>query len=214
MKCELSWVPMPKLTSLHPQDVLVACKIFSLGLGRQEWTFAGLGREVGISTGEAHNSLERCRGSGLLGAGGTVVRRALRDLLVVGAPQIFYASRGGISRGLPTSVWAPPLGGMFELGAERLPAVWPLPGEAEGAARGEAVDPIYPSAPVAARDPVVYELLALLDVIRIGGTSERKRAAGLVERRLFDRDGNPERVSKPSREATLLTKSAGSAREK
>jgi len=179
---------MSKLTALRPQDVLVACKIFSLGVSRSEWTFAGLGREVGISTGEAHNSVERCRGSGLLGAGGTIVRRALRDLLVVGAPQIFYASRGGISRGMPTSVWAPPLDGMFELGgAERLPAVWPLSDDSEDGARGEAVDPIYPSAPEAARDPIVYELLALLDVIRIGGPGERKRATGLVERRLIEK---------------------------
>ena len=202
---------MSKLSSsLHPQDVLVACKMFSLKLSDEEWTYAGLGESVGISAGEAHNAMDRCRRSSIIGTSGAIVRKHLRDLLTVAAPRIFYASRGGITRGMPTGLWAPPLVGKFEKGSQThcvgthcvgthcvgthcvgthcvgtLPTAWPC--EDGTCERGESVDPIYPSAPVAARDPLVYELLALVDVIRIGGATDRNRAIEMIDRRMSER---------------------------
>ena len=171
-------------SSLHPQDVLVACKMYSLKLADDDWTYSDLGEAVGISGGEAHNAVDRCRRSSIIGASGAIVRKNLRDLLAVAAPRIFYASRGGLSRGMPTGIWAPPLLGKFER-VGTLPTTWPC--ETGTCERGESVDPIYPSAPIAARDPLVYELLALVDVIRVGGASDRNRAVELIDRRTLEK---------------------------
>ena len=62
------------------------------------------------------------------------------------------------------------------------PPVWPDP---EGTVRGQAVKPLYPSAVAAAgRDPQFYDLLALVDVLRLGRARERKMAEVELEKRL------------------------------
>ena len=170
---------------IKPQDVLVACKLYSLKVADESWTYVGLGESVGISSGEAHNAVDRCRRAAVVGASGVVVRKNLRDLLAVATPRIFYATRGGLSRGMPTGIWAPPLVGKFEKGSQTLPTTWPC--EDGTCERGESVDPIYPSAPIAARDPLVYELLALVDVIRVGGATDRNRAIEMIDRRMSER---------------------------
>jgi hypothetical protein len=51
--------------------------------------------------------------------------------------------------------------------------------------RGESVSPIYKTAPFAAeRDPKLYELLVLVDGIRIGRPRVRAVAADLLQREL------------------------------
>jgi len=176
---------MSKLSSsLRPQDVLVVCKLFSFKVADEDWTYSGLGESVGISAGEAHNAVDRCRCASIVGAGGNIVRKNLRDLLTVAAPRIFYAVRGGLSRGMPTGIWAPPLLEKFERSGS-LPTTWPC--ETGPCERGESVDPIYPSAPIAARDPLVYELLALVDVIRVGGAADRNRAIAMIDGRTSEK---------------------------
>ena len=82
---------------------------------------------------------------------------------------------------MPTSFAAPPL--KDEIASpDELPPVWPWP---EGETRGVALDPLYRTAPAAAlRDPVLYELLALVDAIRDGRARERKIAEKELIRRL------------------------------
>ena len=172
---------MPRPDSLHPQDVLVACKIYSYEAARESWIYADLVRDVGISQGEAHNAVERCGRSQLITPGGVVSRKALRDLLCVAVPRVFYAARGGRARGLYTSVHAAPLRDKIE-STSAVPVVWP---DGEGSDEGDGLLPLYPSVPLAARgDAVVYELLALVDVIRIGGPQDRNQAVALIEKRL------------------------------
>lgn len=60
--------------------------------------------------------------------------------------------------------------------------VWP---DAEGMLQGAAVKPLYPSVPHAARnEPRLYDLLALVDAIRIGRARERNWAEKELLRRL------------------------------
>ena len=180
---------MLKSDTLRPQDVLCACRVYSIEASRSEWTYAGLAASVGLSTGEAHNSYRRCRGALLLTPGGGVVKKHLVDLLAVAAPMVFYAARGGLARGMPTASWAPSLREKFDHPAGSLPVVWSGTDGDAGGVRGEAVDPIYPTAPEAARqDPLVYELLALADVVRVGGRSDRERAVRLIEQLVLGRE--------------------------
>lgn len=172
--------------NLRPQDVLVACKIFSLGLHRGDCTYAGLGDDLGMATSTAHESVERCRDSQLLPPGGwKISARHLRDLLLVAVPRVFYVRRGSICEGTPTGIFAGPLAGKFRHPDGVLPLVWSESGDEPGQIRGEGIVPIYPTAPLAAReDSVVYELLALADVMRVGGAADREIASSLVDKRL------------------------------
>lgn len=60
--------------------------------------------------------------------------------------------------------------------------VWP---HKDCKARGIAFNPLYPSVPdAAARNPELYELLALFDAVRGGSARERARAVELLDKRL------------------------------
>lgn len=177
---------MLKTESIRAQDVLVACKLFSLGLSRSEWTYSRLAEELGLSAGEAHNSVDRCRQGGLLLPSREISRPNLRDLLVIAVPRIFYAQRGGIARGLPTGTAAAPVRSRFEVPKGSLPLVWQNPGDV--GRRGESIAPVYPTAEHASSiDAVVYELLALVDVLRAGAEAERARAVECLDERLLGR---------------------------
>jgi hypothetical protein len=62
------------------------------------------------------------------------------------------------------------------------PLVWPHP---EGEVRGESLEPLYPSAVDAARrDAKLYELLALLDALRVGRARDKALAIDQLKKRL------------------------------
>jgi len=85
-----------------------------------------------------------------------------------------------VTRGVATSYAAEPL--KSEIASSNdLPPVWPWP---DGETRGVSLEPLYKSVPHAAlRDPVLYQLLALVDAIRDGRARERN----LAERDLVHR---------------------------
>lgn len=167
---------------LKPQDLLVTLKLW-VGRG-QQWTYQSLAQELGLSAAETHGAVRRARVAGLLPLGQLSeppIPSALCEFLIHGAKYAFPAQVGRVTRGVPTAHAASPLKEeMAPSGA--LPVVWP---HAEGTERGEMVDPIYPSATTAAMaDPALYELLALLDALRIGRARERQIAVRLIEERV------------------------------
>ena len=98
---------------------------------------------------------------------------ALEEFLLHGVKYAFPAEHGQMTRGVPTSFAAPPLKDEIASGDE-LPPVWPW---RDGGTRGIALEPLYRTAPGAAlRDPLLYELLALVDAVRDGRARERKIA--------------------------------------
>ncbi len=83
---------------------------------------------------------------------------------------------------MPTAHSAPPLSKILVASEEKF--VWP---DEAGEVRGEAIEPLYPSVPQAARrDARLYELLALTDAIRVGRAREQKLARKELERRLLE----------------------------
>jgi hypothetical protein len=106
---------------------------------------------------------------------------ALRNFLVHGVPHAFPANLEEITRGMPTAWAAPAMSGMIS-SSDQLPPVWPDP---EGRVQGTSVQPLYPSVPGAARrDPELYDLLALVDALRIGRARERALAEKEINQRL------------------------------
>ncbi len=57
--------------------------------------------------------------------------------------------------------------------------------------KGFAVEPLYTSVPMAAKaDPALYELLALVDTLRVGRARERNLAEEELKKRLEHADAS------------------------
>lgn len=168
---------------LKPQDALTACKVFSLG--EEPWSYLLLAGSLFLSQGEAHLSVARCLDMGVLARDRRnrkkilVVRRRLHDLCAVVLPMLCRPVRGAVVRGVPTSVRAPCLAGRFPTTAPPVtpPTVMVWPHDSGEVVLGESLLPVYPTVPRAVRsDARLYELLALVDVVRVGSPSERRVA--------------------------------------
>ena len=71
-----------------------------------------------------------------------------------------------------------------------LPLVWPHP---DGKSRGQSLTPLYRAAPYAAlQDERLYELLALVDMLRIGRARERNLAKERLKEELKKEGGAQE----------------------
>ena len=168
---------------LKPQDVVILLKL--VALGQQAWTYQRLAVELSISQSEAHAGVRRAVAARLMSdvntAAGRPLLAALKEFLIHGVRYAYPPERGALTRGMPTGYAAPPLNKVI-VQPDEPPPVWPYP---EGIVRGYAFAPLYPSVPVAAaRDPKLYELLALVDALRDGRARERDLAARELETRL------------------------------
>lgn len=165
---------------LKPQDVLIILKLFSWG--QYEWTYDSLSSSLSMSSSEAHAGVKRATAAGLIHARQrTPIVEACKEFVIHGIRYAYYPERGGPARGIPTSIAAPPLVELFSQQEYFVP-VWPY---ASGTVRGEALKPLYKTAPQAAEaDPALYELLVLVDAIRAGRARERALAGELIAQRM------------------------------
>ncbi len=175
--CGMLWCFM-----LQPIDIVVALKL-SL-LGGEDLSFEQLEGQTTISSSSLHRSTGRLQAARLVMPNRRVHRRALVDLLLHGVRYVYYVQPGQVTRGQPTAWAAPPLNEV--IASKELPPVWPDP---LGEARGVAITPLHASALNAARaDPALFELLALVDALRIGNSRERDLAAQFLSKRILEDD--------------------------
>jgi hypothetical protein len=86
-----------------------------------------------------------------------------------------------MGRGIPTAHYAEPLKSLLSSSAESA-YVW---ADSSGVIKGQTIAPLYKSVPVAVKnDPALYELLSLIDAIRLGRVREQQLAVELLEQRL------------------------------
>jgi hypothetical protein len=134
-----------------------------------------------LSTFEAHPAVQRLMAAGLLAeVGGVpqVVRAALHSFVIHGARDAYPAVRGGTTIGFPTAHAFPAIRKLVSASDNPL-IVWP---HAEGNSRGQSLLPLYESLPLAAKTaPMLYKLLALFDLLRVGQARERQIAQRLLE---------------------------------
>ena len=143
---------------------------------------AEMAADLDLSPSQIHASLKRLERSRLIAPKTSHPSlRAVEEFLLHGVKYAFPAFRGGATRGIPTAYAAPPLVVQIADGGD-LPPVWPDP---EGKVRGLTLEPLHRAAPAAARkDPVLYELLALVDALRDGRVRERQVAERELTARL------------------------------
>jgi len=167
-----------------PQDVVVALKLCT-GAGSASASYARLGGELGMSASETHASVRRLAEARLVEPETRRVRRGpLINFLIHGVPYAFPAiQKNDVTRGTPTAWAAPVMAGKFVVvSGSQLGPVWPDP---KGTVQGTTVRPLYPSVPHAARtDKNLYDLLALVDALRVGRVRERQFAEKEIKNRL------------------------------
>ena len=167
------------LQSLLPQDVVVLAKVVSYGGERP--SIAQVAGDLALSPSQVHTSLKRLARSRLVeDQTGRPLLKPVEEFLIHGVKYAFPSQRGEATRGMATAHAAPPLNRQIVEGD--LPPVWP---DAEGDVRGVTLEPLHKTAPRAARkDPVLYEILALVDALRDGRVRERRLAEKALSSRL------------------------------
>ena len=165
---------------LKPQDILILIKL--VALGDAEWSYSSLGVELSMSPSEVHSGLKRAVAARLMDERRRKpVKKALEEFLIHGVKYAYPPSRGGLTRGMPTSFAGPPLRDLI-VSSDQLPPVWPDP---EGEEQGYEFSPLYKSVPkAAAKDYKLYELLVLVDAIRDSRAREREIAVNEIRARL------------------------------
>ena len=171
---------------LKPQDILILLKL--VALDSAPWSYGELAKQLGMSASEVHAAIKRCLSAHLaIKQEQTITpnHRNLLEFLVHGMRYVFPPERGELTRGIATAYAAEPLKQQFA-GSTEPPPIWP---DAEGDTKGITLKPLYKSAPFAAKkDNQLYELLALIDAIRIGRARERQLAILELSARLVDDD--------------------------
>ena len=170
-----------KKSSFHqmkPQDIVVLSKIISIG--NDGFIQMALAQTLYMSQSEISGSLARSSYAGLLiNQNQQVNRKLFFDFIQHGLAVVFPQHPGAIARGTPTAHSAPPLDAEI-LSDETY--VWPY---AKGNSRGQIITPLYPTVPQAvALDSHLYELLALMDAVRVGRARERNLALTILEKRI------------------------------
>jgi hypothetical protein len=167
---------------LRPPDLFVL-----LGLLRPSldpgWSVRSLAEDLQLPHAAVQRSLARLAETPAYDAARKRVNRtAAEELLTHAIPFIAPARLGAPTRGVPTAWAVPPLSD--QVSGDELPPVWPDP---LGDTRGLGVEPLHESARVAAgADPSLYEMLALVDGLRVGDARVRGIAGDLLKARLAE----------------------------
>lgn len=159
--------------TLRPQDLLVALKVFTMGGAR--WTLSDIALPLHVSVSEIHGALRRLAEARLFNpTTRTIFAANLFEFVVHGVRYWLPPVIGPLSRGLATAGFGPPLKGLLADVAPGSPAsfVWPT---ADGSDMGQQLQPFFVTVPQAAMaSPALYELVALVEVFRVGSAREKK----------------------------------------
>ncbi len=168
-----------KNSNLKPQDIIIIMKIISKG--KNPWKIADLAYELGLSSGELSNGLERLKTSELIDSTKKIPMRSnLKDFLFFGLKYAFPARIGKYERGVLT---AHSYGVMRKKIVSETKYVWP---HFEGTHKGISVSPLFKNAAEASlSDEKLHQYLALIDCIRVGKVREKKIAMEILEKELI-----------------------------
>lgn len=170
---------MKKHNGMRAHDIVILLKI--IAKANEEWLMKDLAYELFISSSEVSESLNRSSYAGLIASDKkTVLRQALMDFLSNGIQYVFPQKTSGIVRGIVTAHSASPLNKIIQSNQNY---VWAF---ALGEQKGQAIEPLYKNAPKAClQDSKLYELLALVDAVRVGKVREKNIAIQELEKRIL-----------------------------
>ncbi len=152
------------------QDIVVLAALMS---AKGTSPYLALADKSQLSVSEAHASIKRLQAASLVNAERHLIKRNVEEFLLHALKYTFpLRMSGGSSVGMPTAYAAPIAEKEFVI-VGRAP-VWC---GSEGEVNGIGIEPIYSSAPLAAkRSREMYDRLALIDMLRGGRVRERQYA--------------------------------------
>ncbi|WP_316755568.1 hypothetical protein [Pedobacter aquatilis] len=159
---------------MRPHDIVILLKIIEKQKG---WLSKEISEELKISPSEISESLNRSSISGLLSPDKKkVMTSAFLSFLQYGLRYVFPVEPGPIERGIPTGHSADILKDYF-ISEETY--VWP---SRKGKAKGQSIAPLYPNQILAVEQhKKLYDMLALVDAIRIGKIRECEKSMELLQ---------------------------------
>lgn len=140
-------------------------------------SYGTMAERLGVSKSTAHGGVVRLLRNRLAHASSRamaiVADDAAVDFLSYGVPYAFAPDTVAVARGVVTGLAAVPmLAGLVSFTTSGL--VWP---SKLGDAQGVGIAPLIPAAPdMPHRDPHLYQLLAIVDALRVGDARERELA--------------------------------------
>ena len=168
---------MRQKESMKPQDVVILLKLMITG--DEAWRQVDIANDLLLSQGEVAKALSRLKKSGLV-TGKRVNASGALEFLSYGLKYVFPAELGPIAVGVPTAMSAPSFKTKL-LQGENDKYVWP---SSQGKVRGQIIKPFYPGlAEAVLKDKVLYELMASVEVIRVGRAREKKIAIDKIKKR-------------------------------
>lgn len=167
------------IPAIKPQDVVVLLMLV-VEEGKP-WTQISIAKALLMSQSEVSESLARSTYARLLyEKGRKVARQPFMDLLQYGIGLVFPQQPGSVVRGIPTAHSAPPLNDLIQSDEHY---VWPY---AKGHVRGHAIQPLYRSVlPIIEQDVALYEMLAVVDALRVGKAREKNMAVDFLRKKLL-----------------------------
>ena len=176
---ELNIVRMKKHNGMRPQDIVVLVKIISLQ--QPDWRNIDIANAILISPSEVSEALNRCKIAGLIDSKKRKVNiNSFIEFLIYGLKYVFPVEPGAVVKGIPTAHSASPIKEHISSGNDIY--VWQY---AKGNSRGQAIEPLYKTLPkVVENDISFYELLTIIDTIRVGRVREIEIAIEELNKRL------------------------------
>lgn len=164
---------------MKPQDIVILLKIITYK--GEDWTNAKLANDLKISASEISGALERCRVAKLIdNVKKNVNVLAMEDFLIYGFKYVYPSQPGAIVRGVATSFSAEPIKSKISQSVDLF--VWPYK---YGTDKGQSIEPLYRTVPeVCMEDSALYELLVIIDTLRMGRTREVEIAIEELKLRL------------------------------
>ncbi len=176
---ELKIVIMKKHNGMRPQDIVVLMKI--IAQSNNDWRNIDIANAIHLSPSEVSEALNRCKIAGLIDSKKRKVNiNSFVEFLIYGLKYVFPVEPGAIVKGIPTAHSASPIKEHISSGSDIY--VWSY---AKGSHRGQAIEPLYKTLPqIVQEDEFFYELLTIVDTIRVGRVREIKIAINELTKRL------------------------------
>lgn len=171
---------MKKHNGMRPQDVIILLKLSTLK-NTKNWHFYDIANHLKMSTAEISESLERSKMARLVSENKReLFRESFLEFLIYGVKYVFPVIPGRIVKGIPTAQSAPPLNKIIQINNELF--VWK---SSNGTIKGQEIQPLYKTIPEFILDnQELYELIALVDVLRIGKKREVQLAIEFLNKKL------------------------------
>ena len=177
---------MKLLQQLKPQDIVVVTKLL-LWRAKERWTYETLGNAVGLSASQTHGAIGRLIACHLVDAEfKQPIKRNLIEFLEHGLRYVFPIIPGGIGTGIPTAHSGPLMKSKI-IHHQDQRYVW-ASNIGSAKQKGITIVPLHKDVPkVANKDRELYEILTVIDALRMNSPREREVACELIQKLILER---------------------------